>query len=129
VKNGGGAHDIEGMHRERSLTELGERAGLPAERKHPVVLVDDGALLGDKVHAVAKRIDQQDVRDTESGDGRLKVVGDLECDRQVVRRTKPLVNARDDVLDFAAVGEVFGQFFARAVQAGEKDHPALPGRS
>ncbi len=114
--------DVERVDRQRVLPELLVGAGVLREDRHPLALVDERALLGDEVHAVEHRVDQQHVVVAVRRHGLLQVVAQLQLDRHPVRRAVAVVDDRHQRLDALQVLRVLGHVRAGGHQLRHERH-------
>ena len=91
--------DVERVDRQRVLAELLVGAGVLGEDRDALALVDDRPLLGDQVHAVEHRVDEQHVVVLVGGHRLLEVVAQLQLDRHPVGRAVAVVDDRHQRLD------------------------------
>ena len=115
--------DVERVDRQRELAELLVGAGVLRQDRDAVALVDERALLGDEVHAVEHRVDEQHVVVLVGGHRLLEVVAQLELDRHPVRRAVAVVDDRDERLDPLEVLGVLGHVGPRRHQLGDERDP------
>jgi hypothetical protein len=80
----GGAHVV-GVDQQRVRSEHGRGAGLAGEDERAAVVRQDGALLGDEVHAVADGVHHQHVGEAAGGERSRVVVFHLQDQRVPVR--------------------------------------------
>ena len=111
---------------------LTDRAYSPSSSCAPVfsrqdrdagALVDHRPLLGDEVHAVEHRVDDQHVVVLVGGDRLLQVVAQLQLDRHPVRRAVAVVDHRHDRLDPLQVLRVLGDVGSGRHQLGDERDP------
>ena len=115
--------DVERVDRQRELAELLVRAGVLAQDRDPVALVDQRPLLGHEVHPVEHRVDHHHVVVLVGGDGLLEVVAQLQVDRHPVRRPVPVVDHRHQRLDLLQVLRVLGHVRPRRHQLRRERDP------
>ena len=82
----GRARHVEGVDAQGGLGQLLPGTGLVGEDEHAVGAVEQRALLGHQVEAVAYRVDQQDVGDGQRGQRAGPVVFDVQDDGSPRRR-------------------------------------------
>ena len=112
--------DVEGVDGDRALAELLVGAGVLGEHQHAVARVDRRGLLGDQVHAVEDRVDDQQVELLVAGDRLGQVLVDPEIDRHPVGRAVAVVDDRDQGLDPLEVLGVLGHVLAGGLQMGDE---------
>ena len=112
--------DVERVDRQRELAELLVGAGVLGEDRDALALVDDRALLGDQVHAVEHRVDQQHVVVLVGRHRLLEVVAQLQLDRHPVGCAVAVVDDRHERLDPLEVLGVLGHVGARGHQLGDE---------
>ena len=111
-----------------AVAELLVGAGVLGQHDHAVARVDRRRLLGDKVHAVEERVDDQQVVVLVAGDGLREVLVDPEVDRHPVGRAVAMVDDRHQRLDPLQVLGVLGHVLPRRLQVGDEgDHLAELG--
>ncbi len=126
VEGVGGPRHVERRDVQRGLAHLVPHAGLARQAQHRVALVDDGALLGHQVQAVADGVDQQDVGAAEHGHRPRVVVAGVVDDGGPPGGGPALVDLLDQRLDLLLVREVRRHAGARRVDGGEEHHPLAP---
>ena len=104
-----------GLTPKRGLGELLPGAGLVGEDEHPFAAVEQRALLGHQVEAVAHRVDQQDVGDGQRGQRAGAVVFDVQDDGVHVGGPPGVVDPLGRVRDFGPEGEIVGQPLPRGI--------------
>ena len=93
------------------------------QNRHAGALVHHRPLLGDEVHAVEHRVDDQHVVVLVGGDRLLEVVAQLQLDRHPVRRPVAVVDHGHDRLDPLQVLRVLGHVGPRRHQLGDERDP------
>jgi hypothetical protein len=118
-----GPGDVEWVHHERVRAELVRCAGLAGQDEHAAVVGQDRALLGDQVHAIPDRVDQQHVGEPVARQRARVVVVGAEQDRGPVRRAELVVDRRGEPLHAGRVLAVLGQVVPGRV--GQREHHDL----
>ena len=128
VQRVGCPRHVERVDQQRVVAELVGRAGLARQHDRAAVLRQDRHLLGDEVHAVADRVDQQHVGDPVQRERARVVVGDVEHDRAPVVGAELVVDLGRHALHGRGVLAVLRQVVAARVGEGQVGHLAAPLR-
>ena len=99
VQRVGGARDVVRVDHDRVLAELVVRARLAREHERAAVARRHRHLLGDQVHAVADRVDEQHVGEPVRGERPGEVVVHVRGERVPVRRCRTRRRSLGDPLD------------------------------
>ena len=121
--------DVEGVDADREQAELVVRADVLREHQHPVAGVDQRSLLGDQIHPIRKRVDQEHVVLPVGSDGLREVIVDSQVDGgSAVGRGPALADRARRALDRREVVGVLGDLEPRRIEQDEEAHAAPPLR-
>src|SRR5258707_14431306 len=123
-----GLGHVVGVDHEGRRGELGGRAGLPGQHQRAAAVGQDRALLGDQVHAVADRVDQQHVGQPVGGERARVVVVDVEDQRVPVLGAELRGDLAGHPLHGGGVLAVLGQVVPGGVGEGHVHDPPAPFR-